>query len=153
MPVEVPDSDLTYYIEYIERAAGFEQFVRQGHASQIRQRHASELRAYHLVPAVDYLQANRLRLQLMEAYARATQDVDIVIGGRVTLASRTSLNPLTSMTGHPAVAIPIGFTRRGTPNGITLVGRLYDEASLLHAARILEPLFHAHGRRPIVGAV
>lgn len=153
VPIEVPQSDLTYYIEYIERAAGFEQFVRDGHASTIRQRHASELRAYHLVPAVDYLQANRVRLRLMESYARATREVDIVMGGRVTLASRTSLNPLTSMTGHPAVAVPVGFTGRGTPNGITLVGRLYDEATLLEAARLLEPAFHAHGRRPQVGTL
>ena len=151
-PIDVPHSDLTYYIEYTERAAGFERFVRDGHASGIRQRHASELRAYHLVPAVDYLQANRVRLTLMEAYARATRDVDIVIGGRVTLASRTSLNPLTSMTGHPAVAVPVGFTARDTPNGITLIGRLYEEAALLEAARLLEREFHAHGRRPAVGS-
>lgn len=153
IPIDVPESDLTYYIEYTERAAGFEQFVREGHASRIRQRHASELRAYHLVPAVDYLQANRIRLKLMQAYARATESVDIVIGGRVTLSSRTSLNPLTSMTGHPAVAVPVGFTRRGTPNGITLVGRLYEEAALLHAARLLERQFHSQGRRPVVGGL
>ena len=151
IPVEVPQSDLTYYIEYTERAAGFERFVRDGHAATIRQRHASELRAYHLVPAVDYLQANRVRLKLMEAYARATHDVDIVIGGRVTLSSRTSLNPLTSMTGQPAVAVPVGFTGRQTPNGITLIGPLYDEATLLDAARLLEREFHSHGRRPVVG--
>ena len=151
VPIGVPQSDLTYYIEYTERAAGFERFVRDGHASAIRQRHASELRAYHLVPAVDYLQANRVRLALMESYARATRDVDIVIGGRVTLASRTSLNPLTSMTGHPAVAVPVGFTGRGTPNGIILVGRLYDEAALLDAASLLEREFHSQGRRPVVG--
>jgi Asp-tRNA(Asn)/Glu-tRNA(Gln) amidotransferase A subunit family amidase len=150
-PIEVPQSDLTYYIEYTERAAGFERFVRDGHASAIRQRHASELRAYHLVPAVDYLQANRARLVLMEAYARATRDVDIVIGGRVTLAARTSLNPLTSMTGHPAVAVPVGFTARNTPNGTTLIGRLYEEAALLEAAQLLEREFAARGRRPAVG--
>lgn len=151
--IDVPQSDLTYYIEYTERAAGFEEFVREGHAASIRQRHASELRAYHLVPAVDYLQANRIRLALMQAYARATEPVDIVIGGRVTLSSRTSLNPLTSMTGHPAVAVPVGLTGRGTPNGITLVGRLYQEAALLDAARLLEREFQSQGRRPVVGGL
>jgi Asp-tRNA(Asn)/Glu-tRNA(Gln) amidotransferase A subunit family amidase len=148
-PIEVPQSDLTYFIEYTERAAGFETFVRSGKARELRrQRHANELRAYHLVPAVDYLQANRVRLGLMEQYARATRGVDVVLGGRVTLDGRTSLNALTSMTGHPAIAVPTGFTARGTPSGITLVGRLYDEATLLDAAAVLERMTGLQGRRP-----
>lgn len=147
--LEVPQSDLTYFIEYTERAAGFEDFVRSGKDAGLRrQRHASELRAYHLVPAVDYLQANRVRMQLMEQYARATRDVDVVLGGRVTLDGRTSLNALTSMTGHPAIAVPTGFTARGTPAGITLVGRVYDEATLLHAAVVLERATGLQGRQP-----
>jgi Asp-tRNA(Asn)/Glu-tRNA(Gln) amidotransferase A subunit family amidase len=150
-PIDVPQSDLTYFIEYTERAAGFEDFVRSGKDAGLRrQRHASELRAYHLVPAVDYLQANRVRMRLMEQYALATRDVDVVLGGRVTLDGRTSLNALTSMTGHPAIAVPTGFTSRGTPAGITLVGRLYDEATLLDAALLLERATGLQGRRPAI---
>jgi Asp-tRNA(Asn)/Glu-tRNA(Gln) amidotransferase A subunit family amidase len=147
--IEVPQSDLTYFIEYTERAAGFEDFVRSRKDGALRrQRHASELRAYHLVPAVDYLQANRMRMRLMEQYALATRDVDVVLGGRVTLDGRTSLNALTSMTGHPAIAVATGFTPRGTPAGITLIGRVYDEATLLDAAVLLERATGLQGRRP-----
>jgi Asp-tRNA(Asn)/Glu-tRNA(Gln) amidotransferase A subunit family amidase len=150
-PIEVASSDLTYFIEYTERAAGFEDFVRRGQDAGLRRRrHADELRAYHLVSAVDYLQANRVRLQLMAQYAAATREVDVVIGGRVTLAANTSLNPLTSLTGHPAVAVPTGFTARGTPAGITLIGRLYEEARLLSVARVLETATGLHGRTPVL---
>ena len=42
---------------------------------------------------------------------------------------------ITNLTGHPVVVFPIGFTERGLPNSITLVGNLYDEATILAAAK------------------
>jgi len=147
--IEVPESNLTYFIEYTERAAGFETFVRSGEDRGLRrQRHASELRAYHLVTAVDYLQANRERQRLMSEYARATAEVDVVIAGRASLDAATSLNPLLSMTGHPTVALPTGVRDDGTPTGITVAGRLYDEAGLLLVARVIEGAVGLGGRRP-----
>lgn len=146
--VEVPTSDLTYFIEYTERAAGFETVVTTGADAGLRaQRVRNDLRAYHLVTAVDYLQANRVRLRLMEAYARATKDVDVMVSGPVTL-DPNSLNPITSLTGHPAVAVPTGFRGNGTPTGFTLAGRLYDEAGLLVVARVIEAATGLAGRRP-----
>ena len=149
--IDPPTSDLSYFIEYTERAAGFETVVTSGQDAGLKaQRVRNDLRAYHLVTAVDYLQANRERLRLMEAYARATQDVDVVIGGAVTLDA-TSLNPITSLTGHPAVAVPTGFRPNGTPTGFTLAGRLYDESGLLVVARVVEAATGLGGRRPGLG--
>ena len=148
--VKVPTSDLTYFIEYTERAAGFETVVTTGADAGLRaQRVRNDLRAYHLVTAVDYLQANRVRLRLMEAYARATKDVDVMVSGPVTL-DPTSLNPITSLTGHPAIAVPTGFRDNGTPTGFTLAGRLYDEAGLLVVARVIEAATGLGGRRPVL---
>jgi len=86
----------------------------------------------------------------MDLYARATRDVDVVIGGAVTL-DPTSLNPITSLTGHPCVAVPTGFRPNGTPTGFTLGGRLYDEAGLLVVARVIEAATGLGGRRPALG--
>ncbi|HEY6358255.1 MAG TPA: hypothetical protein VIX35_08415, partial [Vicinamibacterales bacterium] len=124
--------------------------VRSGQDAFVSQRVRNDLRASHLVTAVDYLQANRERLRLMEQYARATREVDVVIGGAVTLDS-TSLNPVTSLTGHPCVAVPTGFRPNGTPTGFTLAGRLYDEAGLLLAARVIEEATGLGGRTPALG--
>jgi Asp-tRNA(Asn)/Glu-tRNA(Gln) amidotransferase A subunit family amidase len=149
--VDPPTSDLSYFIEYTERAAGFEAFVKSGlDAGLVSQRVRNDLRAYHLVTAVDYLQANRERLRLMEQYARATRDVDVVVGGAVTL-DPSSLNPITSLTGHPCIAVPTGFRPNGTPTGFTLAGRLYDEAGLMVVARVIESATGLGGRRPNVG--
>jgi Asp-tRNA(Asn)/Glu-tRNA(Gln) amidotransferase A subunit family amidase len=149
--IEPPTSDLSYFIEYTERAAGFESFVRSGEdAGLVSQRVRNDLRAYHLVTAVDYLQANRERLRLMERYASATRDVDVVIGGAVTL-DQTSLNPITSLTGHPCIAVPTGFRANGTPTGFTLGGKLYDEAGLMVVARVIESATGLGGRRPALG--
>jgi Asp-tRNA(Asn)/Glu-tRNA(Gln) amidotransferase A subunit family amidase len=146
--IEVPTSDLTYFIEYTERAAGFEAFIATGADTGLgMQRSRNDLRAYHLVTAVDYLQANRVRLKLMDAFARATKDVDVMVSGAVTL-NPSSLNPITSLTGHPAVAVPTGFRDNGTPTGFTLAGRLYDEAGLLVVARVIEQATGLGGRRP-----
>lgn len=146
--IEPPTSDLSYFIEYTERAAGFEAFVTSGlDAGLVSQRVRNDLRAYHLVTAVDYLQANRERARLMELYARATKDVDVVIGGAVTL-DPSSLNPITSLTGHPCIAVPTGFRPNGTPTGFTLGGRLYDEAGLMVVARVIEQTTGLGGRRP-----
>jgi Asp-tRNA(Asn)/Glu-tRNA(Gln) amidotransferase A subunit family amidase len=146
--VEVPTSDLTYFIEYTERAAGFETFIATGADTGLgMQRSRNDLRAYHMVTAVDYLQANRVRLKLMDAYARATKDIDVMVAGAVTL-NPSSLNPITSLTGHPAVAVPTGFRDNGTPTGFTLAGRLYDEAGLLVVARVIEQALGLGGRRP-----
>ena len=147
--VTVPQSDLTYFIEYIERAAGFETFVQGRHDTNMRISNIPrDLRVYHLVPAVDYLQANRERYKLMEAYAQATRDIDVMVAGSVTLTGATSLNPITSLTGHPAVAVPTGFRANGTPTGLTFAGRLYDEAGLLVIARVVEQALGATGRKP-----
>ena len=147
--VTVPQSDLTYFIEYIERAAGFETFVQGKHDTNMRISNIPrDLRVYHLIPAVDYLQANRERYRLMEEYAKATRGLDAMVAGSVTLTGATSLNPITSLTGHPAVAVPTGFRANGTPTGLTLAGRLYDEAGLLVIARVIEQALGATGRRP-----
>ena len=45
---------------------------------------------------------------------------------------------ITNLTGHPAVIFPTGFTKRNMPTTITLIGKLYDEATLLAIAKIYQ---------------
>jgi Asp-tRNA(Asn)/Glu-tRNA(Gln) amidotransferase A subunit family amidase len=146
IPVELPASDLNYFIEYVERAAGFEEFARaRQDAGLRRQHHRAELRYSHLVPAVEYLQANRIRMLLMQQVARAMATIDVIV------APYASINPLTSQTGHPVVAVPSGFSRKGTPTGITFVGHIYKEADLLAVARGYQNATDFHTKRPPIG--
>ncbi len=142
-PVELPDNRLTYFIEYVERAAGFEEFARSGmDRDLVRQGHRGELRASRLVPAVDYLQANRIRYRNMLEVHRAMDGLDAVV------TPWRAVNPMTSMTGHPVVTVPNGFEEDGTPTGIALVGQVYGEERLLLAARALEEATDFRERRP-----
>jgi hypothetical protein len=43
--------------------------------------------------------------------------VDALMFTSLTVDSRTSLNPVMSLTWHPTVAVPNGLTAAGTPRG------------------------------------
>lgn len=137
-PIELPGGDLSYFIEYVERAAAFDAFTRSGRHAGLRPRTSRFLRACSLVTAVDYLQANRRRTVIMQEVARALSGVDAVMFTSLTLDSATSLNPVMSLTGHPSIAIPNGFTAAGSPTGVMFSGHLYQEGSLLALAAAYE---------------
>jgi amidase len=48
-----------------------------------------------------------------------------------------------TVTAHPAISVPAGFTAEGLPVGLQLVGRHRDEAALLRLAAAFET-GHAH---------
>ena len=142
-PVEIPRSRLIYFIEYVERSAGFDEFTRNRQDENlVRQGHRGELRASHLVPAVEYLQANRIRYLFMQELADIMADLDAVV------SPWRAINPMTSMTGHPVVTVPNGFEEDGTPTGISLAGRIYGEERLLLAAKTLQDATDYHRRHP-----
>ena len=148
--VDLPASNLNFFVEFVERAAGFSELLRDGLETQlVRPRHGMELRANHLVPAVEYLQANRMRQRLMEETHQALSEVDVVLSphGLWWHPSR-SLNPLTSLTGHPVVAVPTGLGSNGEPLGVTLAGHLYREGELLAVAQRLLEATGFHQKHP-----
>lgn len=136
--VSLPDGDLSYFIEYIERAAAFDSFTRTGLHEGARPRTSRFLRAGQLITAVDYLQANRRRTQIMLAVARVFSTVDVILFTSLTLDSRTSINPVMSLTGHPSVAVPTGFLASGSPTGVMFSGQLYRDGELLAFGRAFE---------------
>lgn len=143
--VSLPSGDLSYFIEYVERAAAFDSFTRSGRHSGLRPRTSRFLRACALTTAVDYLQANRRRTVVMQDVARVLRGVDAVMFTSLTLDSATSLNPVMSLTGHPSVAVPNGFASTGAPAGVMFSGQLYQEGALLQLAAAYE---RAVGPRP-----
>jgi amidase len=55
-----------------------------------------------------------------------------------------------SLTGHPAISVPCGFTPDGLPVGIQIVGRHRDDFGVLQLAHAFEQVTHAGLRRPPV---
>ncbi len=145
IPVEFPDSGVYNFpvvgiIINAECAAAFDEFTRNNIDDEMtmqgRNDWPNSFRTSRLIPAVEYINANRHRFLLMQKMNELMKNVDVVI-----CPTRGSGNQLaiTNLTGHPVVCMPTGFDKRNNlPTSITLVGRLYDEATLLSAAKALQ---------------
>ena len=55
-----------------------------------------------------------------------------------------------SVTGHPAISVPCGFTDDGLPVGIQIVGRYHDDLGVLQLAYAFEQATQLGRRRPSV---
>ena len=55
------------------------------------------------------------------------------------------------LTGSPALSVPFGSSREGLPIGVQLVGRHFEETTVLRAGAALEELYRPNRQRPPVG--
>jgi Asp-tRNA(Asn)/Glu-tRNA(Gln) amidotransferase A subunit family amidase len=55
---------------------------------------------------------------------------------------------ITNLTGNPVVCIPVGFTKEGMPTSITLLGNLFDEATILAVAKAYQDATGFHLQHP-----
>jgi aspartyl-tRNA(Asn)/glutamyl-tRNA(Gln) amidotransferase subunit A len=65
----------------------------------------------------------------------------------VTLSLIRLTNPF-NLLGVPAISVPCGFTADGLPFGLQLIGRWWDEATVLRAAYAYQQATDWHTRRP-----
>ena len=119
------------------------------------------LQAGELIPATDYITALRVRQKMKQAWAAMFAGIDVLIGPAVTApATRRdqdsvtwpdgTVEPVTpvcvrlsapaNVTGLPSVAAPCGFTEDQLPVAFQVIGRPFDEATILKVARAYEAL-------------
>jgi Asp-tRNA(Asn)/Glu-tRNA(Gln) amidotransferase A subunit family amidase len=118
-----------------ESAAAFDEFTRSDMDDKLTAQRKNDwpnsFRTSRLIPAVEYINANRHRAILIEKFAAFMKDIDVLI---VPSFSGRQL-AITNLTGNPVVCMPVGFTERGLPISITFVGKLYDDATVLAVAK------------------
>jgi Asp-tRNA(Asn)/Glu-tRNA(Gln) amidotransferase A subunit family amidase len=138
--VNFPDSavypvNLVSIILNAESAAAFDELTRTNRDDLVERQDKdfwpNSFRSARLIPAVEYINANRYRSMLCEKIQAFMKSYDVVI---VPTFAGSQLG-ITNLTGNPVVCMPMGFNRNGSPVSITLVGKLYDEASILQAAK------------------
>lgn len=131
-----------------EAAAAFDELTRSDRddllVRQIKNAWPNVFRSSRLIPAVEYIQANRLRTVLIKRMAELMADIDLYLSP--TFEGDNLL--LTNLTGHPCVVVPNGFNGEGEPTSITFIGRLYDEATLLAVAKTYQDATDFHTKHP-----
>jgi aspartyl-tRNA(Asn)/glutamyl-tRNA(Gln) amidotransferase subunit A len=100
-----------------------------------------------------YGQALKVRTQMIDAFARAYREVDLLLGATTPSVAfafgEKTANPLTmylsdvftiptNLAGEAAISVPFGTGEGGLPVGVQLLGPGRSEARLFAAARVLE---------------
>lgn len=152
-PVTFPDSavyptNLVSVILNAESAAAFDELTRTNRDDLIERQDKdfwpNSFRSARLIPAVEYINANRYRSTLCEKVQAFMKNYDVVI---VPTFAGSQLS-ITNLTGNPVVCMPMGFNQRNLPVSITLVGNLYDEASILEAAKAYQDKTEHNKKHP-----
>jgi aspartyl-tRNA(Asn)/glutamyl-tRNA(Gln) amidotransferase subunit A len=102
-----------------------------------------------MLTAEECITAHRIRQVITDEYRKVLGQVDAIItptvshpafpiGGLSPLSDMVNFLRPVSLTGLPALSLPCGFTQAGLPIGMQLIGRLWDEGTILQIARAYE---------------
>jgi Asp-tRNA(Asn)/Glu-tRNA(Gln) amidotransferase A subunit family amidase len=152
-PVIFPDSAL-YPVNYIniilsaESAAAFDELTRTNRDDLVERQDKNfwpnSFRVGQTIPAVAYINANRYRYNLCKGMNDFMKDYDVVIVPNFVGRQLA----MTNLSGHPAVCMPTGFNKTGSPVSISLIGNLYDEATILAAAKAFQDKTEHNKKHP-----
>ncbi|MBN2009778.1 amidase [candidate division KSB1 bacterium] len=152
IPIELPDlpiSDISFILS-TEAAAAFDELTRSNKddqlVRQIKNAWPNVFRAHRFVPAVEYINANRIRFLLIQQMARLMESVDLCIAP----SWQGDNLLLTNLTGHPCVVVPNGFSDDGMPTSFCFIGRLFDEGTILAVAKKYQDASGFHLRHPVI---
>ena len=131
-----------------ESAAAFDELTRSGRddlmTRQVKDAWPNVFRVSRFIPAVEYIQANRVRTLLIQEMARLFEKIDLYVAPSFEGDNLLSNN----LTGHPCVVVPTGRTREGDWASITFIGRLYDEGTVLAFAKKYQEATGFHKEHP-----
>jgi Asp-tRNA(Asn)/Glu-tRNA(Gln) amidotransferase A subunit family amidase len=119
----------------------------------VRQDRVANQHSLRLLPAMEYLNAQRVRTLLMKGMARVMEDIDVYLVpfdyGDYTPNPIANMNTsVTNLTGHPCVVVPHGFNEKGNPTSLTFIGKLFGEAEMLALARAYQNATEWHLKHP-----
>jgi len=150
IPVELPKYPLgnISFVLSTEGAAAFDELTLSGQDDLLKQQSAGSwpntFRRRRFVPAVEFLQAQRIRWLLIQDTAKVFEKVDVIIAPTHTGQSLL----LGNLTGHPCVVVPNGFSTNNTPTSLCFIGKLFGEAELLAVAKKYQDATDFHRKHP-----
>lgn len=151
IPMELPDAYPLGALRVIlnaEASAAFDALTRTDRDEElVRQTRGSwpnSFRTARFIPAVEYIQANRVRTMVMGALDAAFDGLDAVL----TPSYANDVLLMTNLTGHPVTVLPHGFTDEGSPKSFSFLGRLYGDDASLRLAKAYQDSTDFHRRVP-----
>ncbi|WP_262695241.1 amidase [Kordiimonas aquimaris] len=162
--VSIPDMPYSALFPIIraESAAAFDKLIRSGGIDTLRfPARSSSARISRMLSAVDYINMERLRRQVMQVMHDVYKDVDVIIGPNYA----ESMLLITNYTGQPQIAFRAGFNAMETrpvfkakldplgikynvPQAFSVFGPLFAEGPMVHVANMLEAELGAAQARP-----
>ncbi|SDE71397.1 amidase [Blastococcus fimeti] len=171
VPVEVPDVELTE--DVLSTLAGVEaSAIHQDEIRRMPEAYTEEVRlrllAGELISGTAYVNAQRARGLVQAGFAAALRDVDVLVSptlaipapayGSTTAALRGQEHPIlfalncltapANAAGIPALTVPCGFSDGGLPVGLQVMGRPFDEATVLRVGAAYEAATTWHLQSP-----
>ena len=149
---------------HVHEATGYFPARAAEYGEEVRQRIESGAK----VPAHRYLAGFDVKKRLLAQFEEAFRSVDAVVAPTVPVPAPSigaesvqidgeaiGTRPMivghsrpANFTGLPAISVPCGFTRDGLPVGLQLIGRAFDESTLLRIANSYERENDWRARRP-----
>ena len=160
-PVDYQE-DLTQirFLLEAEGAAAFDDITRDGQVRTLKGQSPGDwpntFRSSRLIPAVEYIRAQRARSLLVAKFEKFMADWDVIV------IPPNALLTTTNLTGNPQVVLKCGFaeatlqdgtTKVKVPRNIGFLGRIYDEGSPLRVALAYEQATDWHKQNPPMNAM
>jgi len=151
-------------------ASSYHREMMRVHADDVSSDIRKQLDSGMVLLATDYLLAQRVRRIIAQEFRAAFQKVDVLATPTIPIpAPRIDQSDVqiadqtisvlsaiwrntypTNLTGSPALCIPCGFTEGGLPISLQLIGRNFDELTLLQVGHRFQLETDWHSRMPPV---
>jgi Asp-tRNA(Asn)/Glu-tRNA(Gln) amidotransferase A subunit family amidase len=171
IPITVPEFTTSASAINVESVVFFDEHARAGRMKEARNGGRPNGR---LIPAVEYLRGQRVRMMMMQKLADATAHVDVYVvaanpigggggrGGAGTAAEATTAPPeptrpqsatqrhfaMANLACYPAINIPNGFLDSGSPTNVVFYARPFGEMELLALAKGYQDAAGFHLKHP-----
>jgi len=159
--IEIPDLDLTR-VAHVIAILGEMATAMQPYYEKHRRDFGLDVRVNLVIGRAftsrDYVHAQRMRTQAMMNFNNVLADVDVIVSPATAVtappipadaiaAGESDLSTVTelmryvfpgNLTGLPAISFPVGYDSKGLPIGMQLMGRAWNEHTLLRLANAAE---------------
>lgn len=170
--VNIPEMETNVSAINVEAGAFFDEAARSGRMKVARGSFGNQ--SNRLVTAVDYIQAQRVRMMMMQKLEEATRHVDVYIvasnsngvggppprpAGAAADAPRRQFNngpqsptqrhsSIANLGGYPAMNVPNGFGETGSPTNFVVFAQPFREAEIIAVVKAYQDVAGFHMMKP-----